>query len=203
MIQAVVFDLFGVLASNQPAEAKARLESVLAADPDEFWRCYWQFRPMYDIGSVSDGEYWQRVAAALGARLGSAELATLCRLDDESWAGQNDAVVDFAFELAEAGLLLALLSNIPARLAGYLDRRHGWLDLFGVTGLSCRLGVAKPDPRAFAAVMDGLALDPAAALYIDDRAENVQAAGDYGMHVHHFTEIAALRATWHELSSRC
>jgi len=203
MIQAVVFDLFGVLASNQPAGVKAQLESVLTADPDDFWRCYWQFRPGYDTASISDGEYWQQVAAALGARLGSAELATLCRLDDESWAGQNDAVVEFAFELAEAGLPLALLSNIPARLAGYLDRRHGWLELFGVTGLSCRLGVAKPDPRAFAAVVDGLALEPAAVLYIDDRAENVRAASDYGMHVHHFTEIGALRATWHELSSRC
>ncbi|HTZ42663.1 MAG TPA: HAD-IA family hydrolase [Jatrophihabitans sp.] len=201
MIEVVAFDLFGVLAANQPPALKADLAAALGAEPADFWREYWRFRPGYDVAALTDAQYWQSVAGALGSQAGplaAGQLRRLCELDDASWSGVNEPVVEFAAELAEAGLALGLLSNIPARLAEHLLASHRWLGLFRAAGFSCRLGLAKPDPRAFRWLIEQFGADPARVLYVDDRPENVRAAAGSGLRAVHFTTAADLRAYWHD-----
>lgn len=199
MIEAVVFDLFGVLSANQPAAIKAELAGALQAEPVQFWRQYWRFRPAYDVAELSDAAYWTAVATALGKPLDDRLLARLCRLDDASWSGENPPAIEFARELAGTGLPLGLLSNIPARLAEHLFARHRWLQLFDVTGLSCRLGVGKPDPAPFRWLVRQFGTAPDRLLYIDDRAENVAAAASLGLATVRFETTAELRDHWRRL----
>ncbi len=196
MIEAVAFDLFGVLAANQPAPAKAALAAALEVEQPPFWQQYWHWRPAYDVAALSDAEYWGNVAGSLGRTLDGDRLDRLCRLDDASWSGENRPVVEFARRLAATGIPLGLLSNIPARLAERLRTVHRWFELFSVAGFSCQLRIAKPDPRAFHWLTDQLAVRPDRILYIDDRAENVRAASAHGLRALHFSTVARLRADW-------
>lgn len=51
----------------------------------------------------------------------------------------------------------------------------------------------KPDPAIYRLALDRFALDPADALFIDDRAENCTGAEAMGITAHMFTESGALR----------
>jgi putative hydrolase of the HAD superfamily len=62
------------------------------------------------------------------------------------------------------------------------ERRHGrWLRLFTALTYSCRIGVAKPDPRAYLACAEQLGVGPQDVLFFDDRESNVLAAREVGM----------------------
>ncbi len=50
---------------------------------------------------------------------------------------------------------------------------------------SCDLGVAKPDPGFFRAIVDTLRVDPARMLFVDDVVANVHAARSVGLAAEH------------------
>jgi 2-haloacid dehalogenase len=54
--------------------------------------------------------------------------------------------------------------------------------------------IAKPDPAIYQLAIRRFGIDPAGALFIDDRADNVAAAEAMGMAGHVFTDAAALKA---------
>ena len=55
-------------------------------------------------------------------------------------------------------------------------------------------GLAKPDPRIYALLLDRYDLDPAATVFIDDTEPNVRAAAEAGIVALHFTDAARLRS---------
>ncbi|MGN6326124.1 HAD-IA family hydrolase [Pseudolysinimonas sp.] len=63
---------------------------------------------------------------------------------------------------------------------------------------SHELGVAKPDPGAFAHVLDRMNAEPGEVLFIDDAAPNVDAARELGLRAHRHRDdaetIAMIRA---------
>jgi HAD superfamily hydrolase (TIGR01509 family) len=65
---------------------------------------------------------------------------------------------------------------------------------FGVTVVSGREGVLKPDPRIFALLCDRAGLAPANCLFIDDSAKNIDGARAFGMQAEHFTTPDGLEA---------
>ena len=66
---------------------------------------------------------------------------------------------------------------------------------------SCEDGYAKPHPDAFRLALNRCPVPPAEVLYLDDRAENVQAALEAGMNAHQVTNQAeAERCLEHVLS---
>lgn len=83
--------------------------------------------------------------------------------------------------LRKEGVDCHLATNQEAHKARYMSEVLGYKDLFDREVYSCRLGVAKPAPAFFRAVVDSLRLEPGRALFIDDRRENVEAARQVGM----------------------
>ena len=55
-------------------------------------------------------------------------------------------------------------------------------EVFRKMGALGLLGIAKPDPRIFAAFADATGFPPSSILFFDDRAENVLGAGNAGWH---------------------
>lgn len=101
----------------------------------------------------------------------------------------------------------AMLVELPhtARLVADLVRRHrlymlsntdpihfeevrrscaGWLSHFSGLFLSFEQRLTKPDPAFFEAALAQLGLDPGRCLFLDDRAENVDAARAIGIQSH-------------------
>jgi 2-haloacid dehalogenase len=56
-----------------------------------------------------------------------------------------------------------------------------------------RRGVNKPDRRIFDHLAEQFGIEPAAALFVDDSSENVDAAGALGFRVIQFTDAPTLR----------
>lgn len=72
------------------------------------------------------------------------------------------------------------LSNMPAAFADVLEVRCPWIAHFEAGIFSGRAKLSKPDPAIYAAAEVAFQIDPADTLFLDDVAQNVQAARDGG-----------------------
>jgi 2-haloacid dehalogenase len=190
-LRAVVFDIGNVLV-NWDARAAFIDELGGTAAVDAFL-----FRTdFYNRNLRADGgEKWADLASeiadpkdrALFAAYPSRFAACLPSAIDSSWA-----VLD---SLRARGLFIHAITNWSAETwpmgVGAYPRLG---TAFGVTIVSGREGVIKPDPRIFALLCDRAGLGPRECLFIDDAAKNVQGARDFGMDAIHFTGPDALQA---------
>lgn len=190
MIRRLLVDYGEVLSAPLAEEAIADLAALAGQPRAIFLDRYWRLRPPYDLGQPAV-EYW---SAVLDRDLSRApRLADrLTRVDVRGWLWRNPltlrAVVGHA---RRTGAQLALLSNAPEPLARAIDQHH-WSRHFDRRYYSCRLGAAKPAPRAFQLVISDLGQRPGEVLFIDDRAENTRAARELGLHAITFTSAGDL-----------
>jgi putative hydrolase of the HAD superfamily len=190
MIRRLLVDYGEVLSAPLAEEAIADLAALAGQPRAIFLDRYWRLRPPYDLGQPAV-EYWSAVLDRDLSR--SPRLADrLTRVDVRGWLWRNPltlrAVVGHA---RRTGAQLALLSNAPEPLARAIDQHH-WSRHFDRRYYSCRLGAAKPAPRAFQLVIGDLGQRPGEVLFIDDRAENTRAARELGMHAITFTSAGDL-----------
>lgn len=179
-----------VLSLPQPAEDKAFLEAVAGREGEELWAPYWAHREAYDRADISAESYWARV---LGASPGAERLSGLIDTDMAGWLHPNPASLAATARAAGRGLRLALFSNAPLEQASVLDTVD-WLTGFSPRLYSSRLRAVKPEPAAYAAVIRALAVHPAEITFLDDRADNVEAARAAGLQAEIFTDPAQIDA---------
>ncbi|MDA0638807.1 HAD family phosphatase [Nonomuraea sp. MCN248] len=192
MPKVIIFDLYGVIARTQTDEAKQQLVDLAGVSGEAFWDAYWACRPAYDAGQETR-EYWAAVAARLGVDF--ADVPALVAADLESWSLVDPEMVALVHELADRGVKLGLLSNIIEDLVPVWERHHGeWLGRFDALTYSCRIGVAKPDPRAYQICAERLGVAPQDALFFDDNEANVAGARAAGMPAELFTSPDQVRA---------
>jgi 2-haloacid dehalogenase len=107
-------------------------------------------------------------------------------------------VVDVLRELVDAGVRTFALSNWSRRTYDIARHRFAFLGWFEGVVISGDEGVTKPDPAIYRALLDRYAIEPEDALFVDDRAANVEAAtalGFRGVHLAPGTDLrASLRA---------
>lgn len=106
--------------------------------------------------------------------------------------------------LAAAGLRLAVTSNSDGTVADLL-RRHAWVQVGDGPGVPVEvitdsgiLGVGKPDPRVFAATIDGLGLAPERILHIGDSVHyDIEGAAAVGLLTTHMDPFRLCESTDH------
>ena len=199
MIKAVIFDFGGVFDRRHEAlegfrEAAARYGLA----PEAFYALLyggdaWQ---QAKIGAMTGRDYWRAIMSDLGHS--PVDDVDLFRRSLFAGNGLDDAVVALAERLRRR-VPLALLSNATDELEALLETQYGIHHLFAVVVNSARVGVAKPDPRAYRLALEGLEVEPHEALFIDDKARNIRAAEALGIPSVHFTGAEALE---HELLAR-
>ncbi len=108
--------------------------------------------------------------------------------------GRVPGTVDLLNALADAGIGLHGLTNMPTTTFAHLREAYPELKRFGTTVVSGEEGVVKPDPRIFEILIERTNLEPERALFIDDSKRNVEAAASLGFETHHFTHAERLRA---------
>ena len=67
------------------------------------------------------------------------------------------------------------------------------VSLFERYFLSCEMGLLKPDPNFFTAMLEDLGVPPEDCLFIDDTQPNVEAAKKLGITALHFRGVDTLR----------
>jgi 2-haloacid dehalogenase len=102
------------------------------------------------------------------------------------------AIVD---ALDARGVPLFAITNFsadfwPPFVAGERDFFAKFRDIV----VSGEVKLLKPDPAIYFLALDRFGLNPREALFVDDRAINVEAAAAVGMHAHLFTNAESLQA---------
>lgn len=198
-IRAVAFDIGDVLERIDPIQcftqpwrdrlgmSEAAFEAALASvDPDRASR----------VGSLSEAELTRQYAAALG--LSAAQTADFMA-DMWNWyCGELDTeLVRFAASL-RPGFRTGILSNSVDGARREEQARYQFEQLVDIVVYSHEVGVAKPDPRAFRLLCDGLGVQPDELVYLDDVPGHIDVARALGIHgiVHVSTpdSIAAVEA---------
>lgn len=192
MIKAVIFDFGGVFdARHESLAGFTDAAGRYGLDPQAFYdRLYsgdaWQEAK---VGQISGREYWRRIMTELG----HAAEDDVDAFRQALFAGHTlDGAVVALAERLHGRFPLGLLSNATDELEGLLEERYGIHHLFDVVVNSARAKVAKPDPRAYQLVLDGLGVAASEALFIDDKQRNIRAAQALGIPSLLFTDAAAL-----------
>jgi 2-haloacid dehalogenase len=190
-LRAVVFDIGNVLV-QWDARAAFRAELGDDAAIDAFLtRCDFYARNLRaDAGAV-----WADLAAeiddptdrALFAAYPARFAACITQPIEPSWDAMD--------ALRARGLHIHAITNWSRETWPIGVATHPRLGTaFGVTIVSGREGVIKPDPRIYAALCSRAGLAPRECLFIDDSAKNIQGARNFGMDAIHFIGPEALRA---------
>jgi len=194
--RAVLFDFGGVLIRQDWDEYDAFCERnglpARALRRALYGTAEWR---ALQTGEIDDRAVWRAAAIA--------SLATHCgdRAEGlfEEWYARpirrHDANIELANALAAAGVRVGLLSNaapdLDTRMTELFGVHVNWTDRV-ISGL---VGLAKPDPAIYHLAAERIGLPETACFFIDDLAENIEAARNVGMGGHHFQgDYAALHA---------
>lgn len=192
-IKAVFFDYGMVLTEGQDMAVHAEMLRRTGLACEDFERYYWADRHAYDLGLTTGLEYWRAIVRAARLDLGEEAIAELSRLDGRMWSTANPAMVAWQKALKSHGLMTAVLSNMGDEIHRSVASAHPWLANFDMLVWSYQLKIAKPDPAFYLYALERLGIQPAEAIFIDDKQENVAAACVLGLEAALFTDVARLR----------
>ena len=193
-LQAVIFDYGMVLSTAQEPAALATLHAITGLDAAAFDGHYWRYRHAYDLGDLNGSAFWQKISDDASLQLGSAEIERLIENDVLMWSTLNETMLRWVHAVQDAGFKTAILSNMGEELLSYMRQEFGWLGRFDHHTWSCELRIAKPDPEIYRYTCEKLRVQPANALFLDDKPENIAAAESVGLQAILFTTAEALEA---------
>jgi putative hydrolase of the HAD superfamily len=185
--QGVIFDYGGVLVHHQSEADQARLAELAGIPQELFSELYWSDRLAYDKGLTSAAEYWNRLAQNAGTAFTQNVIDRLTEVDTVSWMQFDSVMWDWIGQLRRTGKRVAILSNMPRDLGEALKHRTARLESFDHVTLSYEVHAAKPEPAAYEHCLEGLAISPEQALFLDDCIANVQGAELLGIRAVQFT----------------
>jgi putative hydrolase of the HAD superfamily len=198
--RVVVFDYGEVISRTPSAEAWAELAGIAGIDAAAFPAAWHRRRHELDQGRLSVTEYWDAMAADLGATWTLSQLQRLWARDFTSWFDPDPEVVDLLGELHDGGTRIALLSNAgfdfgdPFRfspMGAVMERVF----------VSAELDLVKPDPAIYRHVLAELGVAPDGMAFVDNKAENAAAAAALGIAAHHYVDPAGLRRFLEDLAA--
>jgi putative hydrolase of the HAD superfamily len=197
MIEAVVFDVDGVLVRSGVFGQRLRRELALqAAELDEFWRG--------PFGQCSLGllDLKEAMKPFLERWSYPGTVDDCLRDWFEADSILNADVLDEVERLRHRGVPCHVASTQECHRAAYLEGAMGLAARFDRLFFSCHLGVKKPQLEFFQRVASELGTSPAALLFIDDQQMNVDAARAAGWNAELYAfgdDIASLLAR-HQIS---
>lgn len=190
---AVIFDVGNVLYGWDPeaflvrqfADDDARLRFIEDTDLYAWHETLDGGRPYVEAAAELDEKFPQYAAliAAWSDRFG------------ETITGPVPGVHELVAALHERGVPLFAITNFSADFwPPFHAQERAFFDRFRDIVVSGEEKLLKPDPAIYYRALDRFRLRPAEALFIDDRAINVEGAEAVGMKAHLFTTAESLRA---------
>lgn len=191
--QAVILD-YGAVLCHEPLPHEIEfIASTFQVAPAEFPALYGSARHAYDRGDISTPEYWAALARQTGVKIAPETLDRLYRVDKEMWSRINTEMTNWLATLRPAGYRTALLSNMQHDMIAHLRANFPWLSDFDHQIFSAEIRAIKPDSAIYYHCLKLLKVEPRAAIFVDDRAENVAAARSLGIVAFQFRSVAELR----------
>jgi putative hydrolase of the HAD superfamily len=144
---------------------------------------------LLEKGQIDVATYFTRLSERAPAILGqSIDMDSYGRFWRQSSPGVHWMVVHKIRELKDRGLRLGLLTNNVKEFGEHWRTMFPLEELFEEVVDSSHVGVRKPEREIYELTCSRMAITPTEAVFIDDNADNVQAARDFGMEAVHFRE---------------
>lgn len=174
-VTAVLFDADGVV-QRPTSDWWSRLSSLVPADGEAFVADLMAAEKPSLVGKVDF-----RDALADVLRRWNSPASVDEALEPWSWFAAEPEVVSLISSLRAAGVGCHLATNQQAYRRAIMQDERGYGEWFDQTFYSCDLGLAKPDPAYFRAILGALDLPASSVLFIDDNVANVEAATRVGL----------------------
>lgn len=176
-VQAVIFDCFGVLASDGWLKFK---REFFGDAPDKMERAT-ELNHLLDAGLMTYRDFLEEVGGM--ANIAAVELDRRMKS-----VVANDELFAFIAEHLKPHYKIGLLSNVSDDWLFTLFSREQRA-LFDATALSHEIGAIKPDPQAYEAIASRLDVPMQSCVFVDDQPHNVAGAQDVGMQAFRFENL--------------
>lgn len=194
-IEGVLFDIGGVLLDFDHMKSCRALGARSGLEPKEVYRRLFKsgLETEFDLGMSSE-LFYKKALKALGVSPDTISYKAFI----EIWGAIFTERVEMRELVAKlrGTTRLFILSNTNAIHYSYIEENFSWFKEFEASFLSFELGLRKPNPAIFKAVIDGMGLSPSSILYIDDIEGHVTAAKEAGIESMLFTTTEALRTVF-------
>ncbi|WP_255460937.1 HAD family hydrolase [Edaphobacter albus] len=197
-IQAVLFDYGMVLSTSPDPAAWQRMKDISGFDEKTFHQGYWAFRHAYDRNDLNGLTYWAEVAKSGGTAFTPEQVQELMAADIDLWTRLNMPMVEWAQQLQRAGMRTGILSNIGDAMTEGLLKKFEWLGGFNHCIWSYQLNMAKPEEGIYRAAVKGLETPAGNILFLDDKAENIEAARAVGLQAIQYSDHDAFEREMEE-----
>ncbi len=196
LTRAVILDFGGVLVRNEDLSGRIKWEKRLGLPKGDLARTVFESEVTDRslVGQATEADVWRHVAATFA--LNEAQSREIRR---DFWAGDriDSELVSFLRELRPR-YQTAILSNAWPGSRDLFTRIFGLGDVVDEMIISAEEGVAKPDARIYHIALGRLGVSATQTVFVDDMAENVQAARALGIRSIHFKSTAQVIATVQE-----
>jgi len=148
----------------------------------------------FDTGRITPRGFYEQALEALQAALSYEDFFALYN----DVFSLNSPVVETLNRLKPT-YRMVMLSNTDVMRLGFIKERFPEALLFDEYVLSYEVGFTKPHPLIYQIAVDKAEVSPNECLFIDDRAENIEAARQLGIQTIHFLEDSDLEASLRDL----
>lgn len=143
----------------------------------------------YDRGEINAEDFHVKIIEHLGIELSFDEFK---RASNEAIEKGDDGIDDIVRTLS-TNYQLAILSNTNPVHYEHIKENYPIIGLFGHISVSYETGAIKPAVEAYEKLLLATSKLPSQHLFIDDRIENINAAGEIGMDGIHYRSIKGLK----------
>lgn len=185
MIKFIYFDLGKVVFDhNRVFEG---LVARFGLNEDQLFDEFIRYKAPLTAGRLTPQDFWERVRKDLHIAEGEDFDFTNYWVDQYVPRPEIHACMMSLHDTYKVGLL----SNIYANMWPLLLSKHIVPDMrYDATILSCEVGCGKPDKKIYEIAQKKAGVEPGEILYIDDKAVNLDAAGQAGWNVLQFDKLS-------------
>lgn len=195
MIQAVIFDLGGVLFTNGTKKFIEDISSTYGIDPEIVKDVMdGDVGSRYRESKITRDQFWNTVLEKLNISEDREKL-------ENQWIGGYTLIEgtrDIIRDLAKKYSLYYLSDNVRERVKK-INERYNFLGLFDDGVFSHDVGMRKPNPEIYRYLLDKIQVRPEETVFIDDKQSALEPAKKMGMETILFVNPDLLRQKLREL----
>ena len=178
-IKAVIFDLGGVLIRTEDRRPRQMLADAFGMTASELEKIFFggESGDAAQRGDITAAEHWENVRVTLNLRPDEIEAVRTTFFSGDVLDRQ---LFDYITSLRLRYRTIAL-SNAMSDARPSLLNKWTLGSLFDQIFISAEMGMMKPDPRIYLAVLSQLDVSPVETVFVDDFLHNIQAAKALGL----------------------
>lgn len=161
--------------------------------PEVIKPIYQKWEKPFDSHKLDSRSFWGHVNTELGKNVSWEKLNAMTFASYKLIPGMFPLLIKLMQFVP-----LVLLSNTREEWFDFVDKRFELSNYFVQKFLSFQMGCLKPDVKIFKLVIEKLNVAPGDLLFIDDKEENIRAAGRLGIHGIHFKSAEELERELNE-----